>query len=49
MEEIAEFAREDPVAREMWTQIARLYERLAKDATGDKTEIDILARFFKGS
>ena len=46
MEEIAEFARDDPAAREMWTNIARLYERLARDMAGDKTEIDALARFF---
>jgi 3-hydroxyisobutyrate dehydrogenase-like beta-hydroxyacid dehydrogenase len=49
MEEIAEFAREDTAARDLWTSIARLYERLAKDAAGDKTEIEALARFFKGS
>jgi 3-hydroxyisobutyrate dehydrogenase-like beta-hydroxyacid dehydrogenase len=46
MEEIAEFAREDPAARDIWRNIARLYERLARDGEGDKNEIDVLARFF---
>ena len=44
---LMELLRDDPAARDMWTNIARLYERLAKDAAGDKTEIDTLARFFK--
>ena len=46
MEEIAEFAREDPAAHEIWMNIARLYERLAKDVAGDKTETETLRRFF---
>jgi 3-hydroxyisobutyrate dehydrogenase-like beta-hydroxyacid dehydrogenase len=46
MHEIAEFAREDPVAHEIWTSIAQVYERLAADLTGDKREIEALERFF---
>jgi 3-hydroxyisobutyrate dehydrogenase-like beta-hydroxyacid dehydrogenase len=46
MEEIAEFAREDPAAYEIWMNIARLYERLARDGAGEKKEIGALARFF---
>ena len=48
MREIAEFAREDPMAHEIWTRIARLYERLAADLNGDKREIEALQRFFDG-
>jgi putative dehydrogenase len=44
MREIAEFAREDPVASEIWTSIAQLYERLA---AADKREIEALERFFE--
>src|SRR5262249_19110393 len=47
MEEIAEFAREDPAAREMWTNIARLYERLARDADGGRNEAEIRARMLQ--
>jgi 3-hydroxyisobutyrate dehydrogenase-like beta-hydroxyacid dehydrogenase len=46
MREIAEFAREDPVANEIWTNLAQLYERLAADLTHDKHEIEALKRFF---
>jgi 3-hydroxyisobutyrate dehydrogenase-like beta-hydroxyacid dehydrogenase len=46
MREIAEFAREDPIANDMWTNIADLYERLARDLAGDKREIEALQRFF---
>jgi putative dehydrogenase len=46
MQEIAEFAREDPAAEEIWTGISALYERLAADVTGDRKEADVLARFF---
>jgi 3-hydroxyisobutyrate dehydrogenase-like beta-hydroxyacid dehydrogenase len=46
MEEIAEFAREDPAAHAMWANIAKLYERLAADLAGDQHEIAALERFF---
>jgi 3-hydroxyisobutyrate dehydrogenase-like beta-hydroxyacid dehydrogenase len=47
MQEIAEFAREDPAARDIWTGISQLYERLARDLTGSRSETDGLARFFE--
>ena len=46
MEEIAEFAKDDPAAHDMWMGIARLYERLARDVAGEKEETGTLARFF---
>lgn len=46
MQEIAEFAREDPAAEAIWTNIANLYGRLAQDLTGDQNEIAALERFF---
>jgi 3-hydroxyisobutyrate dehydrogenase-like beta-hydroxyacid dehydrogenase len=46
MQEIAEFAREDPAAHAMWMNIAKLYERLAADLSGDQQEIAALKRFF---
>jgi 3-hydroxyisobutyrate dehydrogenase-like beta-hydroxyacid dehydrogenase len=46
MQEIAEFAREDPAAHAIWTNIAKLYDRLAQDLTGDRDEIAALERFF---
>src|SRR5262249_18260938 len=46
MQEIAEFARDDAVAHDIWTRISALYDRLARDLNGAKTEIDILERFF---
>ncbi len=46
MQEIAEFAREDPAAHDIWMAISKLYERLAQDAAGDKDEIETLAGFF---
>jgi 3-hydroxyisobutyrate dehydrogenase-like beta-hydroxyacid dehydrogenase len=47
MQEIAEFAKEDPAAYEMWTSIAALYERLAEDVAGNRKEADVLAKFFE--
>jgi 3-hydroxyisobutyrate dehydrogenase-like beta-hydroxyacid dehydrogenase len=47
MREIAEFAREDPAAHEIWMGISRLYERIAKDIGGDHKEVDALAGFFE--
>ncbi len=46
MQQIAEFAREDPDARAIWTGIANLYDRLAQDLTADKREIEALSAFF---
>lgn len=46
MREIAEFAREDPIANEIWTSIAELYERLARDLAGEKRDVEALQRFF---
>ena len=48
MEEIAEFARDDPAAHEIWMNIARFYDRLAQDVAGAKQETATLARFFEG-
>ena len=48
MQEIAEFAKEDPAAHAIWMGISALYERLAEDVAGDKDETDALARFFGG-
>lgn len=49
MQEIAEFAREDPAAYEIWMGISKLYERVARDLGSDRKETDALARFFEGS
>jgi 3-hydroxyisobutyrate dehydrogenase-like beta-hydroxyacid dehydrogenase len=48
MREIAEFAREDAAAYEIWTGISSLYERIADDLAGGRKEADTLARFFDG-
>src|SRR5262249_47601552 len=48
MQEIAEFAREDSAAYEIWMGISNLYDRIAEDLTGDCKESDALARFFEG-
>jgi 3-hydroxyisobutyrate dehydrogenase-like beta-hydroxyacid dehydrogenase len=47
MQEIAEFAREDRAAHEIWTSISALYGRLAEDLAGDRKESDVLLRFFQ--
>lgn len=47
MQEIADFAKEDPAAHQIWMGISRLYERLAEDLGGDRKEADALARFFE--
>ncbi|MEJ0034493.1 MAG: DUF1932 domain-containing protein [Gammaproteobacteria bacterium] len=47
MREIAEFAREDPAAHEIWMGISKLYERIAEDIGGDRKETDVLASFFE--
>jgi 3-hydroxyisobutyrate dehydrogenase-like beta-hydroxyacid dehydrogenase len=46
MQEIAEFAREDPAAHEIWMSISKLYDRLAQDLGGDRKEAEVLGRFF---
>jgi 3-hydroxyisobutyrate dehydrogenase-like beta-hydroxyacid dehydrogenase len=48
MQEIAEFAREDPAAHDMWMGISALYERIAEDLGGNRKETDVLAKFFEG-
>ena len=45
MEEIAAFAGEDAAAQQIYQGIARLYERLAADQAGSKTEIAALDAF----
>ena len=45
MDEIAAFAGEDPAAQAILAGTARLYERLAADFAGDKTEVSALDRF----
>jgi L-threonate 2-dehydrogenase len=47
MQEIAEFAREDPAAYDMWMGISKLFERIAEDIGGDRKETDALASFFE--
>jgi len=47
MQEIAEFAHEDPAAHEIWMGISHLYDRMAQDFAGERDEIDTLARFFQ--
>ena len=50
MQEIADFAREDRAAYEMWTGISSLYERIARDLTGDDhKETEALTKFFNGT
>jgi putative dehydrogenase len=48
MQEIAEFAKEDPAAHEIWMGISKLFDRIAEDIGGDHKETDALARFFDG-
>jgi 3-hydroxyisobutyrate dehydrogenase-like beta-hydroxyacid dehydrogenase len=47
MQEIAEFAKEDPAAYEMWMGISRLYERIATDLRGERRETGAIASFFE--
>jgi 3-hydroxyisobutyrate dehydrogenase-like beta-hydroxyacid dehydrogenase len=47
MQEIAEFAREDRAAHEIWTGISALYGRISEDLAGDRKESDVLVRFFQ--
>lgn len=47
MEEIAEFVAADEAAQELFIGNAHLYERLAADFAGAKTECGQLARFFE--
>ena len=48
MQEIAEFAREDAAAYEIWMGISKLYDRIAEDVAGDRKEAGALAHFFEG-
>lgn len=48
MQEIAEFARDDEAAHEMWTGISALYERIAEDLGGNRKETEVLRKFFEG-
>ncbi len=45
MEEIAQFVGEDPAARQFYEGAARLYERLAADYEGGRTEVGALDKF----
>jgi 3-hydroxyisobutyrate dehydrogenase-like beta-hydroxyacid dehydrogenase len=45
MEEIAEFAADDPATQQIYRGIARLYERLARDVAGPHADADTLAAF----
>jgi 3-hydroxyisobutyrate dehydrogenase-like beta-hydroxyacid dehydrogenase len=47
MQEIAEFAREDRAAHDIWTSISAFYGRIAGDLAGDRKESDVLVRFFQ--
>jgi 3-hydroxyisobutyrate dehydrogenase-like beta-hydroxyacid dehydrogenase len=47
MQEIAEFAKEDPAAHQIWLGISKLCERIAKDVGGERKETDALAHFFE--
>jgi 3-hydroxyisobutyrate dehydrogenase-like beta-hydroxyacid dehydrogenase len=47
MQEIAEFAKEDPAAHEIWMGISKLYARIAADSGGDRKETNALAGFFE--
>ena len=47
LDEIASFVGDDHAEHDMLTAAARLYERLADDVEGKKTEIGALDRFLK--
>ncbi len=49
MEEIAEFAADDPATQQIYQGIARLYERLARDVAGPNADADTLAAFLAGA
>ena len=46
MEEVSVFARDDAAAHKMFASFAALYTRLADDFAGEKTETDMLNKFF---
>ncbi len=48
MEEIADFAGEDPAARKVYEAFAEFYTRIAGDHAGEKAETGALAAFLKG-
>jgi putative dehydrogenase len=47
MREIADYVGEDEAGRDLYTAMADLYERLARDASGPRREIAQLDRFMK--
>ena len=47
MQEIAEFAREDQAASDMWTAISAFFGRIAEDLNGEQKESEALRNFFK--
>lgn len=47
MQEIAEFARDDAAAQEIWNSISAFYGRIAEDLAGARKESDVLVRFFR--
>jgi hypothetical protein len=47
MEEIAAFVGDDPAGEALFRATAELYRRLAADAAGAKSEIGMLAGFFR--
>ena len=49
MEEIAGFVGEDPAAAQMFTGMARLYDRLAADLAGERREIVAMEAFCRRS
>ena len=48
MREIAAYAGEDAAAREVFVGFAALFERIARDAAGERLESDALTGFFTG-
>jgi L-threonate 2-dehydrogenase len=47
MQEIAEFAKADPAAAEIFRGASQLYDRVAKDIKGERREIAALLRFLQ--
>jgi 3-hydroxyisobutyrate dehydrogenase-like beta-hydroxyacid dehydrogenase len=47
MQEIAEFAREDQPAKDMWMAISAFFARMADDLASDQKESETLRNFFK--
>ena len=47
MEEVSDFAAQDPAARDMYQAIARLYEKIAQDHKGGGEQTAALSAFFE--